>query len=283
MREDMEKMMRLDDDDQSDDVLDLDTEDQQDETPEDDDQQEGEDEQSDDADEDLIGFEDEDPIQPEPENATIRRMRAALADKEKLIKDLRGKVPAIEVGDKPTLESCDYDEERYDAEIDAWRQRKAEAEAQAQQPVSPTTQALEEESRSAHTEYTAQKAKLNRPDFEDAETAVTAALDNNQQGTIVMAVKNKAAFIYALGKRPERLEQLAEIKNPIKLAIAAYEMEKGLKVQARKKAPEPEPRMRGATPSHETGDKKLEKLEAEAERSGDRSKVIAYKRSLKKD
>src|SRR4051812_10975907 len=37
----------------------------------------------------------------------------------------------IVVGEKPTLESCEYDEDKYDSEFTAWTERKAAAAEQA--------------------------------------------------------------------------------------------------------------------------------------------------------
>lgn len=227
----------------------------------------------------LIGFGD-DEIEAEPENATMRQMREALKEKERLLREARAKIPKVEVGPKPTLESCDYDEERYDTEVEHWKARKAQAEAEAQSAAEQSTAAREDFGVEL-AEYQQQKTKLARPDFDAAELIVTGKLDPVQQSVLVMASKNKAALIYALGKSPERLEALAGIRNPIKLAIAVNDMERGLKVQARRKAPEPQPRMRGGTPANGPNDKHLSRLEAEADRTGDRSKLVAYRRSLK--
>lgn len=263
-------------------VLDLEDEDlEQDETPE---EEQQDDEPGDDEPEDetLIGFDDEEPIQAEPENSVVRRLREQLETEKKLRKEAQSKVPKVEAGPKPTLESCDYDEDKYDAAILAWNERKV-AEAAAAQPSATQSEEARQDFDTDLAEYAQQKTKLARPDFDVAETIVTGKLNEVQQSVLVMASKNKAALIYALGKNPERLDTLASIQNPIKLAIAVSDMERSLKVQARRKAPEPEPRMKGGTPNNESGDKKLERLEKDADRTGDRTALLAYKRSLKKD
>lgn len=197
--------------------------------------------------EDLIGFEDEDPLPVEPESPTIKHLREKLKARDKLINELNAKVPKIEAGPKPTLESCDYDEDKYDTLLLAWNQRKAEEEAQ--NAASPPNTSTREDFDREHAEYTQQKAKISRPDFAAAEATVIERFDDVRQGILVTAAKNKAALVYALGKSPARLDALEKITNPIKFALAVADMERSLKVQARKKAPAPESRMKGGTPA----------------------------------
>lgn len=261
--------------DEPEDILDLDEE--QIEQPDDPEAPENEEpEQPEDAGEDdvLIGFGD-DEIAAEQETPTIRQMREALKDKDRRIKELQGKVPAKVLGPKPTMESLDFDEDKYDEAMAAWRALKAEVEAE-QAPAHTNVVAVQEEFNGDLVEYATQKTKLARPDFDTAETVVTTKLDPAQQSVLVMASKNKAALIYALGKSPEKLDALASITNPIKLAIAVSDLERSLKVQARRKAPEPEPRMRGSTPKG-GGSKAEARLAEVADKSGNASDLIKWR------
>lgn len=271
------------DDDRDDEVLDLtdEVDEQDDETPEND---------TDDNDDPPLAAEDDgdvlvvfgdDEVESEPETPTIRRMREALRDKDRRLKEALAKVPKVEVGEKPDLwDDCDGDPERFEIALDAWKQRKAEAEA-AQNVQSATNDTARAEFDSELAEYAQQKTKLARPDFDTAETLVVGKLSPVQQSVVIMAAKNKAAMIYALGKYPDRLDALAEITNPVKLAVAAAELERSLKVQARKKASPPQERMRGGTPNNAPADQKEAALEKEADRTGDRTKLIAYRREQK--
>jgi hypothetical protein len=92
-----------------------------------------------------VGFEGEEPDEPET-NTVVRTMRQQLRDKEKRIKELeRAAAPKpIEVGEKPTLASCDYDEESYEQQLDAWKDRKAQAERQNQTQAEQSRKASEE-------------------------------------------------------------------------------------------------------------------------------------------
>jgi hypothetical protein len=54
-----------------------------------------------------------------------------------------------------------------------------------------------------------------------------------------------------------------------------------MKVTTRKASTTPETSVRGSGPAPGTGDQHLEKLEAEAAKTGDRTAVIAYKRKMR--
>lgn len=188
-------------------------------------------------------------------------------------------VQKIEVGPKPTLESCDYDDERLAEEIEAWALRKLEASKQEEQ-----ARRDEAERQSAWqaelARYEEAKSKLKLRDYKDAEEAAIDHLDEVQQAMIVKYADNPAAVIYALGKRPTKAEELGKVKDYAKFAFLIAKMEKDIKLSTRK-APAPERVARGAAPtSSASADKHLEKLEAEAARSGNRSKVIAYRKQL---
>ena len=114
-------------------------------------------------------------------------------------------------------------------------------------------------------------------DFDGAEHVVQSTLSQLQQNMIVHAVDKPELVIYALGSNPAKAKELAAIKDPVRFAVAIGKLETQLKVQPRKQPPAPERHVRG-TAGGATIDNTLERLEAEADRTGDRSKVIAYKR-----
>jgi hypothetical protein len=81
-----------------------------------------------------------------------------------------------------------------------------------------------------------------------------------------------AKFIYALGKHPAQLAALAAQSDPIRLIKDVANLEGQLKM-AKRKPPEIDTPERGSGKvSKESADKTLAKLEAEAERTGNRSK-----------
>lgn len=252
----------------------------------DDEEQEGQDqidegeEPEDDEEETIIGF-GEDGAGDEDEAGLVPHLRATLRAKDAEIRKLRESVPPpkpIEVGPKPTMEGYEYDEEAYDAAKLAWDAKVAAAKAAENQAQEPA-KAAQVEFRGALEQFATEKAALKVKGYDEAESDVTAAFNAEQTATVILAAKNKAAVIYALGKHPERLKQLAAIKNPVTLAVAVSELERDLKVTTKRRAPEPEGVVRGSAPlATGKGDKYLAKLEAKADETGDRTELIAYRK-----
>lgn len=234
--------------------------------------------------EEVVSFEGEDaPSSGEPDKGLVKHLREELRRVSRERDDLRKVAPQqqpIEVGEKPTLAGCDYDEEAYEAELDQWKGRKAAAEKQAEEAQKTQRQVAEawnQELQSHHEK----KAALKFRDVQEAEDVALAALNEVQQAVIVKASENSAMVIYALGKHPAKLAELSKITDPIKLAVAVSKLEGKMNVTKRGGPPEPERIARGGAPIASGKDKELERLEKDADRTGDRSKLIAYKAKLK--
>jgi hypothetical protein len=161
------------------------------------------------------------------------------------------------------------------------------ADRQLQRRDEEQTAAVEQENRQAQeawnadlNRYAEQKAKIGVPDYEDAESIVISALNPMQQAVIVKAADNPAAFAYALSKSPSKLTELAKQQDPIKLAVAVAKMEGAVKVVKRKKGPAIDKPVSGSGSMPGGTDKQLEKLEKEAERTGNRTELINYRKKL---
>lgn len=220
---------------------------------------------------------------PGDETGLVRHLRDELRERNRELADLRkqAKPQKIEVGPKPTLAGCDYDEERFEAERDAWDERRKAAEATESAADQQASKAREQWERELQS-HSSKRAALRFADVDDVEAVATAALNEVQQAVIVKVAENSAQLLYALGKHPAKLAELSQITDPLKMAAAVARLEGGLKVMPRKRAPEPEEIASGtASISGRGTDKELERLEKEAEASGDRTKVLAYKRRLK--
>src|SRR5207253_434524 len=87
--------------------------------------------------------------------------------------------------------------------------------------------------------YQSRAAELKVKDFKDAEEEVVGALSEAQQA-ILFGADDTAALVYALGKHPEKLKELASIKDPAKFAFAAAKLETQMKVTTRKPKVAPE-------------------------------------------
>lgn len=189
--------------------------------------------------------------------------------------------PAIELGEKPTLKSVKYDDKKYEQELAAYYERKRKLEElEAQKAKQAEEQQRKWQER--QQKYVATKAEHGFKDFEEVEELVSSTLDVTQQGIIVQGADDSALLVYALGKNPKKLEELSKVKDPVEFAVRIGKLETQLKVTNRK-APAPEKRVSAGKSSGLGGakDSTLERLRAEAQKTGDYSKVIAYKRQRK--
>lgn len=217
--------------------------------------------------------------------AWVRDLRKANREKDRRIRELEQKVAsatpaaagAVVVGEKPTLSGCDYDEDKYADDLEAWHGRKAAAAEQEAKRAR-----ADEDARSAWqarlTDYGTKAKALKVPDFEDAEGIVQDALNVVQQGVILNGADNPALLVYALGKHPGKARELAAIQDPVKFAFAVAKLESQLKTTPRKAAPAPMKVLRSSGAGAAAVENTLERLQAEADKTGDRTKVAAYLR-----
>jgi len=126
--------------------------------------------------------------------------------------------------------------------------------------------------------YGKAKAELRVKDFDDAEAVAQELFSVTQQGVMLQGADNAALVIYALGKNPKKAKELSEIKDPVKFAFAVAKLEKELKVTNRKSVPPPERIVSGTGRVSGSVDSTLERLRDEASRTGDMTKVMAYRR-----
>jgi hypothetical protein len=186
---------------------------------------------------------------------------------------------AAVLGPKPTMADpeIDYDAVKFEAALMKWNDQKRTVDNEAAQ-----RQAAEQKSQDAWAarlkDYGEAKVKLKVKDFAEAEAVALEALTQVQQGIVVQGAENSALVIYALGKNPEKLKELNAITDPVKFAFAVAKLEKDLKLTTRKAPPPPEKVVTGSAPKSGVVDSQLERLRTEAEKTGDYTKVTAYKR-----
>jgi hypothetical protein len=227
---------------------------------------------------------------PPPEETTrapewVRELRKADREKARRIKELEAKLNAaaatetkpVALGAKPKLEDHDYDTEKFEAALADWYERKRVADQQVEQQRQ--AEKAQHDAWQARLEsYGKARAELKVRDFEDAEATAQEVLDVTQQGIVVQGADNPALVIYALGKNPKKAKEISSIKDPVKFAFAVAKLEKELKVTNRKAAPPPERTIQGTGRVSGAVDSTLERLRAEAEKTGNYTKVLQYKR-----
>lgn len=241
------------------------------------------------AEEEVVVSIGEEPPPPEEQTRApewVRELRKSHRELQRRNRELEEKVKTVaveqkpQVGKKPTLEDLDYDAERYEAALQSWYEQKRradDAEAKAREAAAAQERAWQ----AKLDAYGKAKAELKVRDFEDAESFAQETFSVTQQGVMLQGAENPALVIYALGKNPAKAKELSSISDPVKFAFAVAKLEAQLKVTPRKAPPPPERAVRGTAPVSGTVDSTLERLREEAARTGDMSKVMAYRRQQK--
>ena len=249
---------------------------------------EGETEQhEEESDEVVVSIGEEAPPAEEEQRAPewVRELRKANREKERRIRELEARLQTttqtenkpVALGPKPKLEEFDYDADRFEQALDAWHERKRQHDLETEKVRQAELQ--QQQAWQAKLDgYSKAKAELKVRDYEDAEAIAQEVFNVTQQGVILQGADNPALVIYALGKNPKKAADLAQINDPVKFAFAVAKLEKELKVTNRRAAPAPERVIQGTGRASGAVDSTLERLRAEAEKTGNYTKVLQYKR-----
>lgn len=234
--------------------------------------------------EDAPPQEQDDGFNGQPAPQWVKDLRKENRDLKKQLKsnpDTTKKVDEdLTLGEKPKLEQYGYDEDQYAEALDIWYDRKAKVDKRKAEVEAEQLKA-QEQIQAVVNSYNEKKQKLKVRDFDEAESELTDKLSVQQQGLILEGADDPALVVYALGKNKARLEELAKITNPAKFAFAVARLETQMKTSTRKAAVAPEKTIAGNGSTSGTADTTLDRLRKEAEKTGDYSKVVQYKRKQK--
>ena len=223
----------------------------------------------------------------------LREQLKTAAKERRELKELKAKIEAEkkasvekqlpELGAKPKLEDFDYDDDEYEKAILDWHERKKAHDAEAAE-VEKKAQSLQEAYDNRLNKYYAEKETLAVDDMEDADAAVKSALSKARQSYLITAGKGSAKFILALGRDPKRLARLAAIKDDVEFIAEAAILSAQLKDKTMKPQTKPEKRVKSSGGGALSGNdaKELERLEKEADRTGDRSAIQRFNRERQK-
>lgn len=243
-----------------------------------------------------ISIEGESPTPEDAEEANpswvITDLRKKYRDLSKENRELKAKqqqaqqpAKAVEVGPEPRLEDAGdqgYDTEIYKRQLIEWHERKRLAEEE-QNKQKEAAEADRKAWNAKLESYAKHKSSLKVADYEDAEAQAMESLNTTQQAVILQGAKNPASIVYVLGSNPAKLKELSAITNPVNFAFAVAELESKVTIttKPRKSAPLPESKVSGSGRLPVTGDAKLKQLEEKADRTGDRTELVNYRRALK--
>jgi ATP-dependent protease HslVU (ClpYQ) peptidase subunit len=219
----------------------------------------------------------------------VRDVRADNREKMRRIKELEQKLAKIEtqeievvapLGPMPTLEDVDYDTERFQKDTAKWFENKRQHDEQ-HAAIEGQKIELQRKWERKLEGYQSKKSGLKVRDFELAEDVVQDTMTLNQQSMIVMAAKDPALLIYAIGKNPKKAKELADLGETVEFAFAVGYLEAKVNIENRKAQVLPEKKVTGSGRISGSVDKTLDRLRSDAEKTGDYSKVFAYKRKNK--
>lgn len=222
--------------------------------------------------------------------AWVKDLRKSSREKDKKIRELEAKLQGtgqaapkmVTLGPKPRLEDhdIDFDPEKFEVALSEWFDRKRQHDTNESRIM-----AEQDASQKAWQEkldlYGRSKTELKVKDYDDAEAYVQERFSVTQQGIILQGLDNPALAVYALGKNPKKAAELAAITDPVKFAISIGKLESQLKITPRRTAPPPTKSISGNGPVSGAVDSTLNRLRAEAEKTGDYTKVVKYKAQKK--
>lgn len=237
-------------------------------------------------DEVIVSIGEESPPPEEQQQAPewVRELRKQHRELQRKNRELEARLQTTQtenkpvLGKKPTLEDHDYDADRYETALAEWFERKKQADAEIER-MQQTELAQKQSWQEKLNTYGKAKAELKVRDFEDAEATVLELFNVTQQGVVLQGADNPALVVYAIGKNPKKAAELAKLDDPVKFAFAVAKLEKELKVTNRRATPAPERVISGTGRVSGAVDSTLERLRAEAEKTGNYTKVLQYKRT----
>lgn len=221
----------------------------------------------------------------------VKTLREENRRKDKRIRELEQQVVKSEptkvsaLGPRPKLSDpdIDYDEDKLNARLDTWLAQKAEVDVQVAKQEQVKKDAEQKWQTRLAAVNSASKA-LKVEDHEEASAVFEDTFSVVQRGLILDAPEDpkvSAQLRYALGRNPKVAKELAAETNPVKFTFKLAELVTKMKVTPKRTAPAPERVVRSTVAGAATSDKTLDRLRDEAARTGDSSKVLAYRRSKK--
>lgn len=246
------------------------------------DKQNSQDDTADSQDDDVLEFsfdednDDKDEFAGKPAPEWVKNTRNENRELKRQLRELQkqqGQPEQQVLREKPTAFDHDFDEDAYAEDLEQWLTEKQQVDAKVQ----AEQQKYQQYDERYVNDVNAMKAKA--PDYDEIEQSIVDTLPTSKQAMLKMLVDNPAKMVYALGKSPNKLQALSELDD-IQFAKQIVLMEQSMST-VKRNPNKPKPKSHSLEGAAGGGDTKLAKLEAEAERTGDRSKVAAYKRNLR--
>ncbi|OEI71281.1 phage capsid protein [Enterobacter sp. ku-bf2] len=204
--------------------------------------------------------EDDDHVDGQPAPQWVKDLRKNNREKDKELRELRRQLEQVQsrpseqlpqqqtdvIPPKPTLESCEYDEEAFEQAMTDWHEKKSRAEQHKQQQERQQQENIQkfQQRLQKHQE---RATKLPVKDYRETEEIVRRELPVIQQEILIHAADEGSELIaYALGKNPQLRQRVAAETDPIRAAFLLGQISKQVSLAPKpKKAIKPEPEVRG--------------------------------------
>lgn len=175
--------------------------------------------------------------------------------------------------EKPTLDAHDYDSDAYEQDYAQWLSEKTHHDTQMQ------TEMAKYQKYDDGYKQSVDEVRAKVPNYDEIEQSIVDALPQQRQAMIKMMVDNPARMVVALGNSPAKLQALSELDD-MQFAKQIVLMEANMS-NVKRNPNKPKPTGHRLDGTAGGGDSHLAKLEAAADKTGDRSAVVAYKRKLR--
>lgn len=204
--------------------------------------------------------EDDDHVDGQPAPQWVKDLRKNNREKDKELRELRRQLEQVQsrpteqqpqqqsdaIPPKPTLESCEYDEEAFEQAMTDWHERKSRAEQQMQQKERQQ-QEYQQRFQQRVEAHKQRAAKLPVKDYQEMEEIVRAEVpDLHKEILIHCADEGSELIAYGLGKSQQLRQRVAAETDPIRAAFLLGQISKQVHLAPKpKKAIKPEPEVRG--------------------------------------
>lgn len=203
--------------------------------------------------------EDDDHVDGQPAPQWVKDLRKNNREKDKELRELKRQLEEIQskpaevqqpqsdvIPPKPTLESCDYDEEAFEKAVTDWHESKSRVEQTKQQQQRQQQENIQKFHKRLE-QHNERATKLPVKDYRETEEIVRRELPVIQQEILIHAADEGSELIaYALGKNPQLRQRVAAETDPIRAAFLLGQISKQVSLAPKlKKAIKPEPEVRG--------------------------------------
>jgi len=204
--------------------------------------------------------EDDDHVDGQPAPQWVKDLRKNNREKDKELRELRRQLELVQsrpadqqpqqqtdvIPPKPTLESCDYDEQAFETALTDWHEKKGRAE-QSKQQQERQQQEYQQRFQQRVEAHKQRAAKLPVKDYQEMEEIVRAEVpDLHKEILIHCADEGSELIAYGLGKSQQLRQRVAAETDPIRAAFLLGQISKQVSLAPKpKKAIKPEPEVRG--------------------------------------